>query len=180
MVDIEINARSSLFLNLETNLILYLYPRKVYKIQPIRVAYQIQKPGNLKFCAPFKINIQKLEGLSDFENLIFLYIPGKSGSSKKLKVSTLNIRIKQSGLKLSHSKVPSSVSFFVRRNIFIFFNGYHSQKWCLMNWSTNLDNKKQPLSHTIWFKLFALKVSAVDILLRRRRRQKFWSFLFLK
>ena len=29
-------------------------PWKVYKIQPTRVAYQ--KPENLKFCAPFKIN----------------------------------------------------------------------------------------------------------------------------
>ena len=120
MVDNEINAWSSLFLNLETNLILYLYPQKVYKIQPIRVAYQIQKPGNLKFCAPFKINIQKLEGLSDFENLIFLYIPGKSGSSKKFKVSTLNIRIKQSGLKLSHLKFPAQY-LFLSDGISLFF-----------------------------------------------------------
>ena len=120
MVDIEINAWSSLFLNLETNLILYLYPQKVYKIQPIRVAYQIQKPGNLKFCAPFKINTQKIEGLSDFENLIFLYIPGKSGSSKKFKVSTLNIRIKQSGLKLSHLKFPAQY-LFLSDGISLFF-----------------------------------------------------------
>ena len=120
MVDIEINAWSSLFLNLETKLILYLYPQKVYKIQPIRVAYQIQKPGNLKFCAPFKINTQKIEGLSDFENLIFLYIPGKSGSSKKFKVSTLNIRIKQSGLKLSHLKFPAQY-LFLSDGISLFF-----------------------------------------------------------
>ena len=144
MVDNEINAWSSLFLNLETNLILYLYPQKVYKIQPIRVAYQIQKPGNLKFCAPFKINTQKIEGLSDFENLIFLYIPGKSGSSKKFKVSTLNIRIKQSGLKLSHLKFPAQYLFLSDGISLFFFNGYNSQKWCLMNWSTNLDNKKNP------------------------------------
>jgi len=39
MVDIEINALSSLFLNLETNLILYLFPKKVFKIQPIKVVY---------------------------------------------------------------------------------------------------------------------------------------------
>ena len=120
MVDNEINAWSSLFFNLETNLILYLYPQKVYKIQPIRVAYQIQKPGNLKFCAPFKINTQKIEGLSDFENLIFLYIPGKSGSSKKFKVSTLNIRIKQSGLKLSHLKFPAQY-LFLSDGISLFF-----------------------------------------------------------
>ena len=120
MVDIKINAWSFLFLNIKTNLILYLYPQKVYKIQPIRVAYQIQKPGNLKFCAPFKINTQKIEGLSDFENLIFLYIPGKSGSSKKFKVSTLNIRIKQSGLKLSHLKFPAQY-LFLSDGISLFF-----------------------------------------------------------
>jgi len=40
-------------LNLETNLILYFYP------------------GNLKFYTPFKINIQKREGLSYFEKPIF-------------------------------------------------------------------------------------------------------------
>ena len=109
MVDIDMNAWSSLFLNLKTNLILYFYPWKVYKIQPIRVAHQ--KPVNLKFCTQFKINIQKREGLSNFENrfLIFLYyIQKTSGLSKKLKVSTLDIRIKQSGLKVYHSKVPSS------------------------------------------------------------------------
>ena len=32
----------------------------------------------------------------------------KSGVCKKLKVSTMDIRIKQSGLKVSHSKVPIS------------------------------------------------------------------------
>ena len=32
MVDIEINAWSSLFHNIETNLILYLYPEKCIKI----------------------------------------------------------------------------------------------------------------------------------------------------
>ena len=34
--------------------------------------------------------------------------PKKSGLSKKSKVSTLDIRIKQSGLMVSYSKVPSS------------------------------------------------------------------------
>ena len=42
MVDIEINAWSSLFLNLETNLILLLVSWKLYKIQPIRV-YEANK-----------------------------------------------------------------------------------------------------------------------------------------
>jgi len=81
----------------------------VYKIQPIGVGYQ--KPGNLKFCPPFKIIIQKREGLSNFEKPEFdfsVLYPKKSGLSKKLKVSTLDIRIKQSGLKVSNNKVPSS------------------------------------------------------------------------
>jgi len=73
-----------------------------------------QKRGNLKFCAPFKINIQKREGLSNFEKPVsdfsVLY-PKKSGLRKKLKVSTLDIRIKQSGLKVSHSKVPRAENF---------------------------------------------------------------------
>ena len=43
-----------------------------FKIQPIRVAYQ--KSGNLKFCAPFKINIQKQEGLSNFEKPVFDFL----------------------------------------------------------------------------------------------------------
>ena len=71
MVDVEINAWSPLFLNLATNLILYLYP-EVYKIKQIRVAFQ--KPGNLKFCAPFMITIQKRKGLTKKKRfLIFLY-----------------------------------------------------------------------------------------------------------
>ena len=67
--------------------------------------------GKFEIYAPFKINIQKREGLSNFEKPVFdfLYLyPKKSGLSKKLKVSTLDIQIKQSGLKISHSKVPSS------------------------------------------------------------------------
>ena len=67
MVDIESNAGSSLFLNLETNLVSWI----VYKIQPIRVAYQ--KPWNLKLCAQFKINVQKREGLSNFEKPVFWF-----------------------------------------------------------------------------------------------------------
>ena len=92
----------------------------MYKIQPIRVAYQ--KPVNFKFCAPFKINIQKRERLFNFDkpvlNLSELY-PKKSEISKKLKVSTLDIRIKQAGLKISHSiKFPVLyyISFYKTRN----------------------------------------------------------------
>ena len=68
----------------------------------------------MKFCAPFKINIQKGEALSSFEKPVFdfsVLYPKKSELSKKLKVSTFDIWIKQSGLKVSHSKVPSSENF---------------------------------------------------------------------
>ena len=64
----------------------------------VDIAYQ--KPGNLKLCASIKINIQKCEGLSNFEKPVFYFsvlFPKKSGLIKKLKVSTLDIRIKQSG-----------------------------------------------------------------------------------
>ena len=56
----------------------------MYKIEPIRVAYQ--KPGDLKFCTPFKSDIQKREGLSNFEKpvLDFSVYPEKSGLIKKL------------------------------------------------------------------------------------------------
>ena len=53
--------------------------------------------------------------LSNFEKLVFdfsvLYIQKKRGLRKKLIVSTLDIRIKQSDIKVSHSKVPSSENF---------------------------------------------------------------------
>ena len=80
MVDIEISAWSSHFLNIKTNIILYLYPEK--SIQPIRVAYM--KLIKLKFCAAFKINIQKREGLSNCKEPVFdfsLLYPRKNGYS---------------------------------------------------------------------------------------------------
>ena len=54
----------------------------MYTIQPIRVAYM--KPINLKFCASFKINIQKREGISNFENPVFDFsvTPKKSGLNR--------------------------------------------------------------------------------------------------
>ena len=60
MVDIKIKVWSSLFLNFQTNLILYLYPEKCKKIQPIRVAYHY--PVNIKFNVPFKIGIKGTGG----------------------------------------------------------------------------------------------------------------------
>ena len=52
---------------------------------------------------------QKREGVSNFEKqvLIFLYYVQKRVDSAQ-EVSTLKILVKQSGLKVSHSKVPSS------------------------------------------------------------------------
>ena len=50
--------------------------------------------------------MDRREGLSKFEKNGFLFFCKNSGISKKLKVSTLDIRIKQ--IKLSHPKVPSS------------------------------------------------------------------------
>ena len=58
----------------------------MYKIQPIRVAYI--KPINFKFCAPFKINIQKWEELF-FLKPVFdfsLLYPRKNGLRRKSKV----------------------------------------------------------------------------------------------
>ena len=50
------------------------------------------------------ISRSMLDPVFDFSVLY----PKKSGLSKKLKVSTLDIPIKQSGLQVSHSKVSSS------------------------------------------------------------------------
>ena len=47
-----------------------MYP-KVCKIQPIRVVYK--KPGNLKIWSPFKINIQKREGLSNLKSEFWFF-----------------------------------------------------------------------------------------------------------
>ena len=51
----------------------------------------------LNFLAPFNINTQKQEVLTNFGKPVFdfsVLYPKKSGLSKKLKVSTLDIRIK--------------------------------------------------------------------------------------
>ena len=70
----------------------------MYKIQPIRVAYQ--KPGNLKFCAPININIQKREGLSNFEKPVFHFsVLYQKKEWIKQEIKSVHIRIKQSGLK---------------------------------------------------------------------------------
>ena len=115
MLDIEINAWSSFFLNLETNLILYLYPEKCIKFNQLESRFRSREIWN--FARHFKITIIYGKDSLTLKNrfLIFLYYyPKKSGLSKQLKVSTLDIRIKQSGLKVSSSKVSSSgVSTFI-------------------------------------------------------------------
>ena len=55
------------------------------------------KPIALKFCAPFKINIQKREGLSFLKNPVFdfsLLYPRKNGLRRKLKVCKLDTQIR--------------------------------------------------------------------------------------
>ena len=55
------------------------------------------KPINFKVCAPFKINIQKREGLSYLINPNFdfsLQYPRKSGLRRKSKVCPLGTQIK--------------------------------------------------------------------------------------
>ena len=58
-------------------------------------------------------SIQKQKGLLILKKrfLIFLFYIQKNGLSMKSKVSTLDIRIKQSGLMVSHFKVPNSDQF---------------------------------------------------------------------
>ena len=71
---------------------MYLYPVKVYKIPPIRVAFK--KPINLNFYAPFKISIQKLY---NFKKPVFdfsLLYPRKNGFKRKSKVCPLDTQIK--------------------------------------------------------------------------------------
>ena len=121
MVDIEINAWSSLLLNLETNLILYLYPVKcINSTNQSRVieAWKFEILRAIKY-------YQTETGLRDSLILnkpvfdFFTKSKKKGGLGKKLKGSTLDIRTKQSVqsvLKVSHSKVPSSGQANVRAN----------------------------------------------------------------
>ena len=85
----NINGHLKLYtiLNIETNLILYFQPEKCIKFNQSEIAYT--KPGNLKFCTPFKINIQKRKELSNLKNPVFdfsLIYPRKSSSRRKSKV----------------------------------------------------------------------------------------------
>ena len=70
---------------------------------------EYQKSGNLKFCTPLKINITKRERLTNFESRFLIFCTISKKDWIKQEVSKLDIRIKQSLLKVSNSKVPSSV-----------------------------------------------------------------------
>ena len=55
------------------------------------------KPINLKFCASFKINIQKREGLSNLKNRAFLFfstISKKGRFQNKIKSVSMDTQIK--------------------------------------------------------------------------------------
>ena len=83
MVNFEINAWSSLFLNLETNLILYLYPEKLYNSTNQN---RVSEAGKFEILRAIRIYIQKREGLYNFEKPVFDFSvlnPKKSGLSKK-------------------------------------------------------------------------------------------------
>ena len=67
MVDIEINAWSSLFLNLETNLIWCLYTEKCIKFNQSEWRIRSREIWN------FARHIQKREGLTNFEKPVFVF-----------------------------------------------------------------------------------------------------------
>ena len=70
------------------------------------------EPINLKFCAPFKIiytngrdSLNLKKPVLDF----FLIYPRNNGLRRKSKVCPLDYQIKLLGIRISHSKVFSSV-----------------------------------------------------------------------
>ena len=83
------------FNNLKINIIFTFVSRKVNTIQPIRVAYR--KPGNLKFYMPCneKTSVVGWNRVAIFK---------KREKEQKSKVSTDDIQIKRSVLKVSNSK----------------------------------------------------------------------------
>ena len=120
MMDIEINASN---LNLETNLILYLYHEKCIKFNQLKSLIRSREIWNFARHVRLIYRIGKNSLILKNRFLIFLYYIQKS---KKLKVSTLDIRIKQSGLKVSHSKVPSSEHIILFPSSFLFsFPSFH-------------------------------------------------------
>jgi len=95
MVDIEINAWSTLFLNLETNLILYLYPEMCIKLNQSESCIWSREIWN--FARHLRLICRNGRDFLIFKKMVLdfcLLHPKKFGLSKKLKVSTLDIRIK--------------------------------------------------------------------------------------
>ena len=113
MVDIAINASSSLFLNIETNLIMHLYPEK---------CIQFNQSGShiwswLIWILRFKINIQKQKGLYNFKKLVFdisLLYPGKNGLRRNSKVCPLDTLIDINSKVFSSDNV--NLTYFIWQN----------------------------------------------------------------
>ena len=125
-MDIEINAWSSFFLNLETSLILYLYPEKCIRFNQSESLIRIREIWNFARHLRF-INRNGRDSLILKKSVFVISVqyPKKNGINKKLKVSTLDIRIKQTGLMVFHSLVPSSVLYYT----FQLKNVKYSENW---------------------------------------------------
>ena len=92
---------SLLCINLKINLIFILSPEKCIQFNQSRTDNQLS--GNLKYCARIlweNSHLLEYDWNIHRERKRRIY-------SRKLKVSTLNIEIKRSGLWVSNSKVPS-------------------------------------------------------------------------
>ena len=101
MVNIGINAWSSLFDNLKINIILQDYLKSVWKTVIIRETAAATREEQ---------TTNERTEIFSLEKTINRYPrrEKKGGLGQKWKVSTVDIRIKKSGLKFIHSKVPSS------------------------------------------------------------------------
>ena len=121
-MDIKINAQYSLFLNLKTNLILFLYPKKCIKFNQSESLFRSPKIWNFARHLRFLNRNGRVSLILKNWFLVFLYFIQKRMDyskefqksidySKELIVPTLDFRIKQSRLQVFHSKVPSSVNW---------------------------------------------------------------------
>ena len=93
MVDIEINAWSSLFLNLMTNLILFLYPEKCIKFNQTEKRIRSREIWNFACHLRFIYKNGRDYLILKTGFCFFCTLSKNNGLSK------LNIRIKQSGFK---------------------------------------------------------------------------------
>ena len=85
MVDIEITAWSSLFLILETNLILYLYPEKCMKFNQSESRFRSREIWN--FALHLRLIYRNGKDSLILKNrfLIFLYYTQKEGIKQEIK-----------------------------------------------------------------------------------------------